>query len=398
MNFGVLSLLVLAGLAGPLLGADPRVFVPVAIGEILAGVALGNSGTGSIDPTNPTVSFLSDVGFAMLMFTAGMHVPLREPALASSLRRGTIAALIASAVAAAGGFAAATVVGGGHAVVYAVVIASASAAVVLPAFEEARLTDTTTLLVTAWVTIADVATIVLVPLVLQPARAGHAAAGGAAVVACAVAVLLVARFVRGRSWVNSVRRLSKRRHWALDLRLSLLVVFGLTWVAQKTGTSILIAGFSAGLIVAWTGGPKRLSRQVVGVSQGFLVPLFFVVLGARLDLAGVFSRPAMVELTAVLVAFNLAGRAIAARVVGEHLGTALAATAQLGVPAAVVSLGLAEHVLSEPQGSAVIVAALISLATATAGVGLIRRRARAREAAEAAAVPAPELPAPLPRP
>ena len=45
-----------------------------------------------------------------------------------------------------------------------------------------------------------------------------------------------------------------------------------------------MAGFGVGLVVAAIGGPKRLSREVLGLGQAFLVPLFFVLLGARIDL------------------------------------------------------------------------------------------------------------------
>jgi Kef-type K+ transport system membrane component KefB len=66
----------------------------------------------------------------------------------------------------------------------------------------------------------------------------------------------------------------------------------------KGGTSVLIAGFGAGLMVAVIGGPKRLSTQVRGVAEGFFIPLYFVVLGARLDLAGLVRDPAMLALVA----------------------------------------------------------------------------------------------------
>ena len=55
MNFGVLALIVLAGLAGPLLGAGRSIFVPLVIGEILAGVVIGRTGLDAVDPTDPTV-------------------------------------------------------------------------------------------------------------------------------------------------------------------------------------------------------------------------------------------------------------------------------------------------------------------------------------------------------
>jgi hypothetical protein len=50
------------------------------------------------------------------------------------------------------------------------------------------------------------------------------------------------------------------------------------------------------------------------------------------------------------------------------VATGLAASAQLGVPAAIASLGLAEHVLSADVATAIVVAALVSLGVCTAGV------------------------------
>ena len=92
----------------------------------------------------------------------------------------------------------------------------------------------------------------------------------------------------------------RQRHWALDLRLSLLVLFFLAWIAQKSGTSILIAGFGAGLMVALLGGPKRLSTQIRGIADGFFIPLYFVILGAQLDLHGLIQHPALLALTGAL--------------------------------------------------------------------------------------------------
>jgi len=389
MNFGVLSLIVLAGLAGPLLASGRRAFVPVVIGEIVGGLIIGRSGFGAIDPTNPTLSFLSDVGFAMLMLSVGMDVPLRDPRLAGALRRGALAAAVAIAVAPLGGFLAGWASGVHHVAIYAVVLASASAAVVLPALEEQRLATPETTVLIAQITIADVVTIVAVPLVLQPSRAGRAALGGLLVVAGAIALYVIARRLP-RGFVHRARKLSRQRRWALDLRVSLLALFGLSWVAQQTGTSILIAGFSAGLVVAALGGPKRLSRQVLGVAAGLFVPLFFVVLGARLDIGALFARPSLLGLTAVLLALNVAGHLVAAAATRQPAASALAASAQLGVPAAVVALGLQKHVLSAAVGSAIIVAALGSLGVSALGVTLLARRApgvrpkRARRAKAAA--------------
>ena len=327
MSFGILALIAIAGLAGPLLAAGRRPLVPVVVGELLAGVVIGRSGFGWLDPTEPTVAFLAEIGFAMLMFVAGMHVPLRQPGLLSGVRRGGLAAVIAALLAPAAGVAVAQASGTHHAAVYALLLASGSAAILLPAFEEQRLLDDPrALTVMAQVAIADIAAIVLLPLVLEPSRALRAAVGGLLVALCILALYGVVHVIHRRRWVRHARHLSKERSWALDLRLSLLVLFGLVWIAQRTGTGVLIAGFGVGLMVAAIGGPKRLSRQVTGVAQGLMVPLFFVVLGARLDLRALFAHPSLIALAAELLALNLAIHWVAALLTRQSFGAGLAAT------------------------------------------------------------------------
>ncbi len=373
MGFGTLIVIVLAGLGGPLLGVAGRWFVPVVIGEILAGVIVGPAVLDAVDPTNGTVSFLGEIGFAMLMLTVGMHLPLRDSRLSASLRGGGLLAGIVAVLALPGGLLAASITGTGHAAVYVVLLASGSAAVLLPALEETGIEGPEVMTVMAQVAIADVITILSVPIVLQPARVGHAVLG-AALVACGVLALLgAARLLGGGGWVNRVRHLSKQRHWALDLRLSLLVLFALAWLAQKGGASILIAGFGAGVTVAVIGGPKRLSTQMRGVADGFFIPLYFVVLGAQLDLGGLVNHPSLLVLAGALAALNVVIHLLAVALAHRTVAAGLAASAQLGVPAAIASLGLAEHVLSASVATAIVVAALVSLGVCTAGVARLVR-------------------------
>jgi len=360
--------IVLAGLGGPLLALTPRLFVPLAIGELAAGALVGRTGFGAVHPSDPITAFLASVGFAMLMLTVGMHLPLRERRLFSSLRRGAMLAAIVGVLAVPAGIAAAALAGTAHAAIYAVVLASGSAAVLLPAFEEARTGGRDVLAVIAQVTIADVVTIVSVPIVLQPGRAGHALLGAALVALVAVSLFGCARALAGRPWVDRVRALSKSRRWALDLRLSLLVLFLLAWLAEKSGTSVLVAGFGAGVAVALLGGPKRLSTQIRGVADGFFIPLYFVVLGAQLDLDGLVRHPAMIALAGALAVLNVAVHLAAAALARVRLGAGLAACAQLGVPAAAASLGLAEGILSPEVATAIVAAAFVSLGVCTLGV------------------------------
>jgi Kef-type K+ transport system membrane component KefB len=368
VSFETLLVIVLAGLGGPLLGISGRRFVPVVIGEILAGILVGPEVLDAVNPANGTISFLADIGFAMLMLTVGMHLPLRDKRLACALRDGGFLAAIVCLLAIPAGLLAAQIAGTGHAAVYAVLLASGSAAVLLPALQETGVSGPDTLTVMAQVTIADIITILSVPIVLQPTRFDHALLGGLLVAGAVLLLLGAARLITARGWIHPVRQLSKQRHWALDLRLSLLVLFLLAWIAQQGGTSILIAGFGAGLMVAVIGGPKRLSTQMRGIADGFFIPLYFVVLGAQLDLAGLLNHPSMLALAGSLVTLNVAIHLIAVGLLRKPVAAGLAASAQLGVPAAIASLGLSEHVLSPDAATAIIAAALVSLAVCTLGV------------------------------
>jgi Kef-type K+ transport system membrane component KefB len=374
-SFGQLTLIIAAGLLGPLFSASRRLVIPVVVGELLAGIALGKTGAGLVKADDTTIAFLGNIGFAVLMMVAGTHVPLRNRALLGCLRQGAIAVVAGAALGAAGGLAIAHGLGLGHPAVWAILLATGSAAIVLPALEEAGVSADRALLAMAWATVADVVTIVAVPLVLNPSKAVRAGLGALAVAGGAVMVLLLARLLARAPNIQTLRRQSGKKAWALDLRVALVGLFALCALAEWVGTSIMIAGFAAGLIVAVEGGPQRLSDQVSGVANGFFVPLFFVVLGASLNVRALVSSPKDLELAAALIVGIVAVHALAGVVIRAPLWAALIVSAQLGVPAAVVKLGLASGLLKSGQGAAIIVAALASLAVCAVGTQLAKRPA-----------------------
>jgi Kef-type K+ transport system membrane component KefB len=156
------------------------------------GVLLGRTGLGWIDAGEPTTAFLSEVGFAMLMFVVGTHLPLRHPGLRDSVRPAGLATLLTLAFAVPAGFALA-LVGPDRPLVLAVVVATSSAAVALP--------------------------------ILQGDSDGTATSDS----------------------------------------------------AEGVGVT------AGGAVLAAVGEPRQLAQQLVGIAEGFLVPLFFVTLGARLE-------------------------------------------------------------------------------------------------------------------
>jgi Kef-type K+ transport system membrane component KefB len=366
MNYGTLALVVAVGLLGPLLALLPTPLAPpIVIGEIAAGVVFGLTGTGTIDATQPTIVFLADIGFALLMFIVATNLPLRDERIRGAARRGLIATGVAVAVSIALSPLLAASTGLHRPAVLAVLVASSSAAIVLPIIGTRR---TDALLVTiAWVSFADIATIVAVPFVLNTGGFGRALLGSLLVVAGATVFgLVLARLNRIRR-VEDLRHASHHRDWALDLRISLLVLFTLAWIAESFDTSALLAGFATGVMVSLIGEPRRVAAQLIGLGEGFFVPLFFVVLGARIDLrALVHSRDDFLLFVLLAAAMTLVP-VLTAAIVRLPLSSGLLAAAEMGVPSAIAALGLASNVLRPGQAAAIIGAAAVSLAVASVG-------------------------------
>jgi len=374
VTFGLLALVTAAGLAGPLLAALPRLGLPLVVGEVAAGVLLGRTGLGWIDAGDPTIAFLSEVGFAMLMFVVGTHLPLRDPGLRRSIRPAALAALLTLALAVPAGFALA-VVGPHRPLVLAVVVATSSAAVALPILQGG--TDSAggaVAFAVGWITLTDIGTVLAVPLVLAVGGLGGVLVGAGLVLLVGGAAFLPLRWLRRTGRVHALRRQSKHRGWALDLRVGLAGLFGLAALATAVGSSILLAGFTAGAVLAATGEPRRLAQQLVGVAEGFLVPLFFVTLGARLEFGALFGSGKALVLFVGLVVAATTVHVLVAVVLRRPVAIGLLATAGLGVPSAVVSIGLANGLLDAGQAAAIVCAVLATIGVSAVGGALLKAR------------------------
>jgi Kef-type K+ transport system membrane component KefB len=383
VNGGAVSLFTLAvvlavGLAGPLLAAPKQARLPVVVGEIVLGVLVGRTGTGWVKADEPVLSFLASAGFALVMLVAGSHVPLRNAALRVALRRGSLLAGIVGLLAVPAGLGVAALAGTGHGLLYAVLLASSSAALIMPVVDEAGLDSPAAIATIVHVAIADTVCIVALPLAEDPGRAGRVALGALVVLAAGGAWWLVLRQLHARGLVDRVHRVSKERHFGLELRIALIVVFGLAGLAQVVGVSVMLAGFVAGLALAAVGEPRRLARQLFAVADGFLGPVFFVWLGASLDLGALGSHPRMIVLALLLVVGTVAVHA-AARLAGQPLPLAMLAGAQLGVPVAAVTIGTRENLLAAGEGGAILAAALISVAVTALAAAAATKRPVAEE-------------------
>jgi Kef-type K+ transport system membrane component KefB len=377
-GFDTLALLAVIGVTGPLLASVPRFRVPVIIGELVAGLVVGRTGFGIVDHSDQTFTLLANIGFALVMFVVGTHVPVRERALRSQIPKALLRAVAVGAAAAVVGVALAQAFGIGHAALYAVLMVSSSAALALPVIDSLGLTGPSVLSVTTQIAIADAASIVLLPLVIDPSRAPRAALGALAIAGCAAAVFVVMRVGDRRGWRTRLHHYSHDHEFALELRISLIILFGLCALAVTTHVSIMLAGFALGLVISGIGEPRRLARQLFGITEGFFGPLFFVWLGASLQVRELGEHPAL-----ILLGLGLGVGAILAHCVGRLFGQPLAlavlSAAQLGVPVAAATLGTEQHLLAPGEASALMLGALVTVATTSIAGAIAGRRQSAEE-------------------
>src|SRR5262249_38233485 len=64
--------------------------------------------------------------------------------------------------------------------------------------------------------------------------------------------------------------------------LAVILAFGLAWLAEKTGSAVIIGAFAAGLLLAGTPKAAEIEHGVTELGH-FFVPLFFVSVGAAVD-------------------------------------------------------------------------------------------------------------------
>jgi Kef-type K+ transport system membrane component KefB len=369
MQLGTIALICAVALLGPALSLLTRGAAPVVVGELVAGIVIGRTGLRLVEPDAAELALLYDLGFVTLMLGVGMQVPLHDARLRGALRTGVAATAAAVPLALAAGYGIHALLGG-PALVYAVVLVSSSAAVALPIIDEQRLRGPVIAAAIAWIALADVVATLAIPLAVDPHRAGHAALGTLAVAALVGLVLLVTEQLRRLAPVKRARKIGKRRGWAIDLRVALVALLALAYAAVQLGASLLVAGFGVGLVIAVVGGPKRLSREVLGLGQGFLVPVFFVLLGAKLDLRALDGEA--IALAALLAGATVALHVLVSRLIRARPAVGLLASAQVGVPAAVIALGLPAGTLDQAQASAILCAALVAIGACAAGAAALR--------------------------
>jgi Kef-type K+ transport system membrane component KefB len=359
MSLGLLGALIAAGLLGPIFRSSRVFSVPIAVGEIFVGIVLGKSWLGVVPVDDPTLRILATIGFALLMLTAGSHIDYRAITKKMVVTKSLLILMLNLLCASALGYGIGHIVHFNNWKLLSIIAFSSSAAFVVPLVAQMDSSESLVVLV-AQVTIADTVAFMLLPFVTE--KSGHvkAALGSGAILAVAFILYLILREINSRGWIVRMHEASKKDQLALELRISLSLVLLLAALALRLHASTLVAGFSLGIVLAAIGVPHRLARQLFAVSEGLFSPLYFIWLGASIDIRSALHHRDALVLTLLLFLISFLSH-MPALFFGASPRNVFLATAQLGIPAAAVTLASANGMMDPGTAGAIMLSALGTL-------------------------------------
>jgi trk system potassium uptake protein TrkA len=397
-------LLIVVGLAFlvPLvLSRFRRLRLPVVVGEILAGIVIGRSGLNLVGE-DPMLEVLALLGFAYLMFLSGLEVDfdavLPRPGawqgswkerLSNPLSQGMGIFALTVVVALLGGL-------GLHAMgavddpwLMALILATTSLGVVVPVLKERGLMNQAygqSLLVAA--VIADFATMLLVSVYvvlnthgLSPEVLLVLLLFGAFGTAYRIASLARARFP-GLTLFRSVSDATAQ----IDVRGAFAIGLAFIALAQGLGVEMILGAFLGGALLSLLTdrGKSDLHHKLDVFGYAFFIPIFFITVGVRFDLAAVLESPQTLLLVPVLLVLAYAIKLAASLLfrISHSWRATLAGgvllSSHLSLEIAVAAIGLELGVIDQATNSAII---LMAIVTATVSPLIFNRIAPTAQAA-----------------
>ncbi len=323
-----------------------RLKQPAVLGELLAGLVVGVSGFRLLDPTQPVLLLLAQVGVTLLLFEIGLESNLR-----SLLKLGPQAmavALVGLTLPFAMGYGTMKFTGAPD--LLAVFVGAASTATSI-GISAKVLSDLGYLqrpegqIILGAAVIDDILGVVILSVVAGIAKGGSLEWGEVARIVFSSLGFLVGAIAAGNWFMPYFLKVVNWLRTRGDLlTASLIFAFTLAWIAEQVGSAAIIGAFAAGLVLAETDKRHELEHQLRPVTDFFL-PVFFITVGAGVNLALLANQQAL------LLALALSATAV--------LGKLVCGWAAFGTPANrwVIGAGMI------PRGEVGLVFASVGLST-----------------------------------
>lgn len=265
-----------------------RLGQPAVLGELAGGVLIGVSGLDLVHPHDVTIHLLSELGVILLLFLIGLETDLRK--LMRVGGSATAVAIVGVALPFIGGALFAHFLGFRLmvAVFLGAALTATSVGITARVLSDlGHLQDRESQVVLGAAVVDDIIGLVLLTVVGTLAGGGELTfLGIGRILVTAFGFVILAILIGSQLaplLIRAIDRIEVKRGLFFA---SIVFAFLLAYIAHEVGSAIIIGSFAAGLVLARTHRGKEIEREVHDVAQ-FFIPIFFVVVGAAVDLRSI---------------------------------------------------------------------------------------------------------------
>lgn len=351
-------------------------FIPVVVAEIIMGLIIGKSGFNFVSE-DMWLETLSTLGFLFLMFLSGLEIDFKafsgnrkrqklpngklEPnsfVISSVVFIGIfIVSLLLSYIFVLTGFIE-------NAFLMTLIISTISLGVVVPTLKEAHIMKTgigqIILLVAV---IADLVTMILLAVFVSLYDGGHGNTWLLLLLfAAGVGLYFIGRRFQSRSFIESLSTGTTQ----IGTRAVFTLIIVLVAVSETVGAENILGAFLAGVLVSLLSPKQEMVHKLDSFGYGFLIPIFFVMVGVNLDIWSLLSDKKMVLLIPLLLVALLLSKIIPIYVLKlwydtkTVIASGFLLTSTLSLVIAAATIGERMEVISPEMSGTLILVAIIS--------------------------------------
>lgn len=344
-----------------------RLGLPVIVSELVFGIILGISFLDLVPTEHPTLEFFASFGLVYLMFLAGL-----ETDFIAIFRAGDLSTVLAvSAASLLLPFTAGAGISGiveVHPLLLGTIFCTTSIGLILPLLQDISCSRKFSRILLGSVSLVDIISIFLLAFVLgliEDSIGAEFVYGLLTMVTLLMLPYLVSK-TRIRERIET--RIVKEAHFDFEVRVAFALIFLLAALSNFLGFHAIVGAFIAGLMVSEVIPKDRVEQKLQSFGYGFFIPLFFILVGSRVNLPLLFSsaRDIGILVLLILVALlaKISGVAVVAGFVGldrrESLALGFLHSARLSLIIAAAEVSRELGLIGESVFAALVILAIVS--------------------------------------
>ncbi len=355
-------------------------YIPVVVAEIIMGLVIGKSGFDVVHE-DMWISTLSTLGFIFLMFLSGLEIDFTAFAgrkFRKKLPNGKVEpnSFVVAGLIFAGififslGLSYLFVMAGfiDNAFLMTLIISTISLGVVVPTLKEAHLMKTVIgQIILLVAVIADLVTMILLAVFVSLYESGHGNTWLLLILFVAGIVLyFLGKRFKNRTFIETLSTGTVQ----IGTRAVFTLIIVLVGLSETVGAENILGAFLAGVLVSLLSPNQELVHKLDSFGYGFLIPIFFVMVGVNLDIWSLFSEKKLLLLIPLLLIGLLLSKLIPVYIlkIWYELKTVIAAgfllTSTLSLVIAAATIGeRLEIITPQMSGTLILVAVITSIFT-----------------------------------